>query len=466
MFRRIARSQQCGPSSSLVSGMLLDRLIEKVRPETKDQPKPRTYKWFFVAALIALVIQSGMLFLAFFGPTLPYDVHRAPADQLDSPQFVHTLEALTAAHLHPQTRVEVLTNGDVFYPAELAAIRAARRTVNLEAYIFADGKLTDQFIQALTERARNGVKVKMVLDAIGSLGFNESKFEALKNAGGRVAWYHPVRWHTWPRINNRTHRELLVIDGKVGFVGGAGFADQWMYSSEDDPQWRDTMVRVEGGAVTGLQATFAENWLEAAGEIIAGKDYFPFEKADTKTMAMVVGSTPTSGASTSSRVLFQTLFASAKKTIHITTPYFLPDPSIRAELTSAIRERGVEVKIIVPGKHSDHLLTRRSSRRLYGDLLRAGAQIHEYSASMNHTKSLIVDGMWSVVGSTNMDSRSFALNDEVNLAMLDPEVAARLDQDFNRDLTRSRQVTYEEWSKRPLTERVYEWFGGMLERQQ
>jgi cardiolipin synthase len=248
-------------------------------------------------------------------------------------------------------------------------------------------------------------------------------------------------------------------------VGGAGFADHWFRSTDDEPQWRDTMVRVEGEAATGLQAVFAENWLETAGEIITGPAYFPFAKAPTETIAMVVGSTPTTGRSTDARILFQMLLDSASKRIWITTPYFLPDRSIREELKRAVK-RGVDVKVIVPGRHNDHLLTRRSSRRLYGELLESGARIYEYEPAMIHTKSMIVDGLWGIVGSTNMDSRSFGLNDEVNLAVLDPVIAARLERDFNLDLSRSHQVTYEQWKKRSVLERVHEWVGALLERQQ
>jgi cardiolipin synthase len=317
----------------------------------------------------------------------------------------------------------------------------------------------------MTERARTGVQVNVIADAIGNFSLQKGYFDELTKAGGQIEWYHPIRWNTWPRINNRTHRELLIVDGNHGFIGGAGFADHW-YKNTGDPQWRDTMVRVEGEAVAGLQAVFAENWLEGSGEVLAGYGYFPFQQAPTKTTSIVVASTPTTGGSTSARVLFQTLIASAEKNIHITTPYFLPDNSARAELIRAIKERGVKVNIVVPGHHNDHLLTRRSSRRLYGDLLEAGARIYEYSPSMIHTKSMTVDGLWGVVGSTNFDGRSFAINDEANLAVLDAAFATRLDEDFTRDLANSREITYEQWKRRPQIERAHELFGWLLERQQ
>jgi cardiolipin synthase len=407
-----------------------------------------------------------MLFLALFEPGLPYRVSKGAPERIDSDHFVKTLEALTGAHLYQASRFEVLSNGENYYPAELAAIKAAKQSINLEAYIYQNGKVADEFNAALTERARAGVRVNLLIDAIGALSLAKFHFKDLIEAGGEVQWYHPLRWNTWPRINNRTHRELLVIDGTVGFIGGSGWADHWRYGDKKNPRWRDTMVRVEGEAVTGLQSIFAENWLESSGEILAGFDYFPFPKAPVKTTAMVVGSAPTTGKSTTARVLFQTLLSSANKSIYITTPYFLPDNSATAELVRAVRERKLDVRIVVPGRHSDHLLTRRSSRRLYGPLLEAGAKIYEYGPSMIHTKSLVIDGIWGVVGSTNFDSRSFGINDEVNLAVLDQVFAQRLEQDFWKDVSQSREITYEQWRNRPYFERAHEWVGSLLERQQ
>lgn len=430
------------------------------------EKRVRNFKVISILALIALILQSGLLFLALFEPGLPYRVSRSTGERLDDPHFVRMLEALTGAHLHYASSFEVLTNGDSFYESELAAIRSAQRTINLEAYIFSKGELTRRFVEALTERQRAGVRVNLLIDAIGAFSQTSSYFKTLTDAGGELRWYHPLRWNTWPRINNRTHRELLIIDGSTGFVGGAGFADHWYKGTKKDPAWRDTMVRVQGEAVTGLQSIFAENWLESSGEILTGYEFFPFAQAQGRTTAMVVGSSPTTGRSTSARVLFQTLIASATRTIHITTPYFLPDTSARAELIRAIRERGVSVQIVVPGKHNDHLLTRRSSRRLYGELLQAGAKIYEYKPAMIHTKSMVIDGMWGIVGSTNFDGRSFGINDEVNLSVLDRAFAQRLDQDFFQDVSGSDEITYEEWKQRPVFERAHEFFGAFLERQQ
>jgi cardiolipin synthase len=267
-----------------------------------------------------------------------------------------------------------------------------------------------------------------------------------------------------PQANNRTHRELIVIDGRIGFIGGAGIADQWYKDLGRSTRWRDTMFRVEGAAVAHLQAVFAENWLRTSGEILTGDGYYRFEKADGPVTAMVVNSTPAAG-STHARILYQVLINSAQRSIAITTPYFFPDRSAREEVIRAIRERGVEVRILTPGKHSDHLLTRSSSRRLYGDLLKAGARIFEYQPAMIHAKVMVVDGLWSVVGSTNFDHRSFQINDEVNLAGFCPQLSARLMLDFENDLRQSLEVTYDDWRNRTFF-RLYEWAGGLLENQE
>jgi cardiolipin synthase A/B len=293
-----------------------------------------------------------------------------------------------------------------------------------------------------------------------------SFFRPLLDAGGKVHWYNSPAWHRMTRLDNRTHRELLIVDGQIGFIGGAGIADQWFSGAHGQPRWRDTMVRVEGEPVTNLQATYAENWLDASGELLAGNAYFPEIACPHKTAAMVINSTPTAGGSTRARVLFQLLLASAARSISITTPYFLPDKSLTRELCRAIEERGVKLRILVPGHKSDHLLTRSTSRAGYGPLLKAGAEVYEYQPSMIHAKVLCVDGLWGVVGSTNFDNRSFGINDEVNLAVCDSAFAERLERDMTGDLGQSRRVSLEEWRTRPVTERAPELLGWILERQQ
>lgn len=422
---------------------------------------------FLVLAMIAIAAQSLLIFLFFFEPYLPYRIRRRPAPSVDSEQFINVLEALAGSQAYHHASVEPLKNGEVYYPAEIEAIRQARHSINIEAYIFQRGRVAKQFIDALTERAKAGVRINIVVDAIGGFATTNRYFKKLIDAGGRVEWYHPFRWYTIPRYNNRTHRELIIIDGHIGFIGGSGVADHWLYPKGKNLRWRDSMYRVEGDVVKGLQSAFTENWLEASGEILVGDIYFPLiESQGGDDISMVVSSAPTAGRSTRARVLYQTLIATARKSICITTPYFLPDKSARKEMAKAVQERGVELKIITPGKHSDHFLTRRSSRRIYGDLLKAGAKIFEYQPSMIHAKCMIIDGTWSIVGTTNFDNRSFGLNDEVNLVVNDQRLASKLTQHFAEDLAESRAVSYEEWRRRSLFERMEELFGWALERQQ
>ena len=423
--------------------------------------------WVAVFGVIALVLLAAYMLAGIFGPSPDYKI--ASRDQLpanDSDAFLNLVESLVDAPISRTGRFEVLTNGPTFYPAELDAIRSAQHSVNLEAYIFQRSEIGKLYLDALTDRARAGIRVNVVLDAFGSAGVSKRYFSSLLDAGGKIAFYNSPTWYRLLQLDNRTHRELLIVDGRTGFIGGAGIADQWFKGVGNNPVWRDTMLRVEGSAVPNLQATFAENWLAATGELLAGGDYFPNISCPDPTAALVVNSTPTIGGSTRARVLFQLLLASAKQSISITTPYFLPDHSLTHELCRAVTERHIKVRILVPGRKSDHLLTRSTSRGAYGPLLKAGAEVHEYQPAMIHAKVLVVDELWTVVGSTNFDNRSFGLNDEVNLAVRDARLAQRMESDFARDLAESRRVTLDEWRHRTIFERAPELLGWIFERQQ
>ena len=419
-----------------------------------------------IAALVALLAICALVLVGLFAPGLRYSLLNPVAVPIASAEFLNELEPLVNSKITRNNEIEVIENGDHFYEAELDAMRRARHSINIEAYIFHNGKLTDEVLQVLTERAREGVHVNLVLDAAGSLSTRKSHFKALKDAGGNVDWYHRLRLHNWFLANNRTHREITVIDGSIAFVGGAGYADWWRYGTKSEPRWRDTMVRIRGDAVRAIQGTYLENYLEASGRIINGGDYFPPATPDPgKTTALVITSTPSSGGSTRARVLFQTLIAGARKSIYITTPYFLPDRSMTDELVRAA-EQGVSVNVIVPGKHDDHALTRSSGRSAYGRLLKAGAKVYEYETSMIHAKIAIFDGVWSVVGSTNLDNRSFGINDEINVAVLDGLIADRLTRDFEEDARQSRKISLEDWKNRPISERLLEMLGWVFEREQ
>jgi cardiolipin synthase A/B len=419
-----------------------------------------------ILALIAILALAIMFLVGLFAPGLEYSLVPRPETPVDASAFLNQLEPMVNSKITRGNEVQILEDGERFYTAEMQAMRQARHSINIEAYIFHKGKVTDEVLQIITERARAGVHVNLVIDALGSASTRKDYFQAFRDAGGHIEWYHRLRLHNWFITNNRTHREITVIDGSTAFVGGAGYADWWRFAIDGDPRWRDTMVQVQGDAVRAIQGTFLENWLEASGQILDGPDYFPETASHGgSSTALVIASTPSSGGSTRSRVLFQTLIAAARTSIYITTPYFLPDHSMRDELVRA-RKRGVTVKILVPGKHDDHTLTRSSGRSAYGDLLKSGAGIWEYEASMIHAKITIVDGTWSVVGSTNLDNRSFGINDEVNVAVLNPEVAARLARDFNEDISKAKSITLQQWKERSPWERMLESVGWVLQRQE
>ena len=422
-----------------------------------------------VLASLAVLILAALLLLVLFEPSLPYHTpeRRMP---VGSPQFVNFLSAIVNARLYSPERVEVLASGREIYEAQLRDIRGAQRSIHLEVYLFLRGRIGDEMLAALAESARAGVAVRIVVDRIGSLATPKGYFAALRAAGGRMLWYQPIAWYTLKRFNNRTHRDLLIVDGRIGYVGGVGVADYWIDEGAPGCPWRDTALRLTGNYVRGLQTSFAENWLETSGEILPEEEFsIPANEPPEVVPAgrgegLVVNSTPSAGRSTRARMLFQILLASARESIQITSPYFLPDRSLMAELVRAAR-RGVRIEVLVPGAWNNHPITRLESRRRYGALLEAGVRIHEYQPSMIHAKVLVVDGQWTVLGSTNFDSRSFGLNDEVNVAILERELAARLQADFARDLTRSRAISLEEWRRRPFAERLAAALGRVIERQ-
>ena len=418
----------------------------------------------FILTLCTVVL-CALLLLVLFEPSIGYHAS-ASIPEPTSGAFLRVLGAITGSEVLDAETVEVLTNGKAFYESELAAIRAASKSVHIEAFIFHPSEIGDRFLAALTERAQAGVTVRVVVDAIGSFPTPDRYFAGLRAGGGSVAWYQPIRWYTLKRFNNRTHREIIVVDGTIGFVGGAGIASHWLGGDQGATPWRDTVLRVTGGIVAGLQTAFAENWLESTGEILADAAIFPeFRSSVGNKAGLVVIGTPSPARSSRARVLFQVLLAAARQSIDINSPYFLPDRNARRELIAAAG-RGVQVRIITPGSANNHPAARRASRRRYGDLLKAGVEIYEFQPGMIHAKILIVDGLLCVVGSTNFDSRSFDLNDEVSMAVLDRELAARLNADFERDRTSCRSVTYAQWESRPLAERALAMLGFFLERQE
>ena len=412
--------------------------------------------------VITVVLIAWFILVVLFTPHIPYHIER----DLDaaSDHFIRVLESTCLVTLTRGNRIEILTNGDQFYPSMLHAIRSARETINMECYIFERGKVGAEFVDALSERARAGVRVTLVMDAIGSFGAFRHARGPLREAGCRVEPYQTITWYGLGRINNRTHRELLVVDGTLAYIGGAGVADWWAGPTKGKPMWRDMMARVEGPVVSQIQGIAAENWLECCGEILTGPEtYKPHEDADGVS-AFALKSSP-SDRSTVSRVLFQVLVEGANRRCRITTPYFLPDKAFRAALIRMAR-RGVNITVVVPGPATDQRWVRLARRRMFGPLLEAGIHIYEYTPGMIHVKMLIVDDLWSAIGTTNFDNRSFEHNDEVNLAVRDARIAERLTADNEADIANSQEITLAHWRQRPVWEKLIGSIAWVLERQQ
>jgi cardiolipin synthase len=413
-------------------------MLSRMKARRRSRSSDNLVRSFAAIGAGALVLGGSRVLLNLFGPQPEYAMRHKLDAPLDSEEFIQFLSLITDG-TRRRSKLRRLKNGTEFYPEELQAIRRAQHAINLEFYEFIPGRVSAELLGALAERARAGVEVRMIVDAVGSFRTSDRCFDELRAAGGQMCWYHPLRWDTWQRINQRTHRKLIVVDGQTGFLGGADIADHWLQSTPKEPAWRDTVFCVEGEGVAGLISTFSENWLEASGEILAGDKQFGFRAMPHGCESFVVSSTPRGGG-TQARILFQALIKSARQSIRITTPYFLPDRSARHALVEAV-QRGVQVQILTAGPRIDHPYIRTLSRHSSRHLLRGGAQIFEYLPAMIHAKLMTVDGQWNVIGSTNFDHRSFALNDEVNMAVLDRELAAVIEADFFEDLQQSRPLT-------------------------
>lgn len=392
-------------------------------------------------------------------PTLGLE-HMDPAG---SPSYLHTTVGLTGQELIPGNTVDVLENGDAFYPAMLEAIAAAQQSVTLEQYIMWAGETADRFAEVMAERARAGVSVKLLLDAVGSSTLGDRALQVLKDAGCEVAWYNRIHWYTLGRFNNRTHRKTLVVDGRIGFTGGAGIADHWRGDAQGSEQWRDTQVRIEGPAVHALQHGFAINWLRTTGEVLQGEAYFPPPQAVGPTDVQVINSSPDAGAS-GARLSYYLAIVSSRKRIDITNPYFVPDEVAVETLTEAAA-RGVRVRVLVTGVRNDNWLARQNSVRLYGTLLKGGVKIYEYHPRMLHQKVMVVDGCWCSVGTSNFDNRSFALNEETTLCLCDEAVVGAVARAFDEDLAESHEVRLDEWRRRGVLARAQELVASLLRDQ-
>ena len=375
---------------------------------------------------------------------------------VSDPQFRREMGVLLGPGIVPGNTVTDLENGDEIFPSMLEAIRGARKTITFETYIYWSGDIGQRFADALAERARNGVAVKVMLDWAGSIKMDDALLEQIKAAGVEVHQYRPLKWYNLGRLNNRTHRKLLVVDGRIGFTGGVGIADQWEGHAEDPDHWRDLHFRIEGPVVAQFQAAFNDNWIKTTGVVLNGADYFPpLERMGDMDAHMFVASP--AGGSESMHLMYLMAIAAAERSIDLEAAYFVPDDLIIKALLAA-RHRGVRVRVILPGKHIDSETVRLASKAHWGELLLGGVEIHEYQPTMMHNKLLIVDGLMVSVGSTNFDVRSFRLNDEASLNVYDAAFAARMTEVFEADLKPTVRYTHAMWEARPLKEKLVEKF--------
>jgi cardiolipin synthase A/B len=378
-------------------------------------------------------------------------------------QFLRAMGSLLGPAIVDGNRIVTLLNGDEIFPSMLEAIRSAKKTITFETYIYWSGKIGDDFAKALSERARAGVKVHVLLDWVGSGKAKKEYIDEMKAAGVEVDKYHPLRWYNFSRVNNRTHRKLLVVDGRIGFTGGVGIADKWSGHAQDPEHWRDSHFRLEGPAVAQMQAAFMDNWTKTQSKVLHGEEYFPKLDAAGPSYAQVFKSSPREG-SESVRLMYLLSIASARKRLLIANSYFVPD-DLSVKTIADARKRGVDVEVIVPGTKIDSELSRKASRSRWGDLLEAGVEIYEYQPTMYHCKVMVVDDLWVSVGSTNFDNRSFRLNDEANLNVYDADFARRQVKDFEEDRKKAHRVTLAEWQHRPLSEKILEHAAGLLRSQ-
>jgi cardiolipin synthase A/B len=375
--------------------------------------------------------------------------------EVDSPDFLRASEALTGAPISEGSEVELFVNGDQIFPALLETIRSAEKTLTFETYVYWRGDVTEKISEAICERARAGVDVKVLLDALGSVQMDSGQITAMREAGAVVHRFRPVRPYTMRRLANRSHRRVLVADGKLGMTGGVGIAEEWTGNAEDENHWRDTHVRLKGPVVRHLQGCFTEHWLEATGEVLSGDAYLPHLEPSADGGQMQLVRSKSGVGDTNVETLYYLAIASARESLDLTAAYFVPRPAFTDALAEAA-DRGVDVRILVPGPHIDKEFVRVAGRDSYAQLLEAGARIFEFQPTMLHAKSLTIDGCWSSVGTVNFDNRSFQLHDEIMLGVWDSHFASLLTEQFDEDIKRSDEITSERWEARGARRRAAE----------
>jgi cardiolipin synthase A/B len=404
-----------------------------------------------VAAISLVVIIVGLM-------TLLWSAERGRDARLQVKQpgdfaaLLPSIVGLTQGTLDPGNQVQLLENGDQFFPALLRDIGNAKESVHIESYIWWKGQICDQIAEALAKKAREGVEVRLLVDASGGHKMDDKLEKMMKDAGVQVRRFHPLRISNLGRMNNRDHRKIMIIDGRIGFIGGFGLAAQWTGHAQDRDHWRDTGLRVAGPVVNRLQSAFCENWIEETGEIPAGERYFPHLSPIGPTQVHIAYTSPT-GSVSSVQVLYYLAISAARKEILIQNPYLLPSQDAIDAFAAAVR-RGVDVRVMVPAASStDSPVVQHASHHIYGRLMQAGVKIYEYRPTLLHQKIIVVDGIWSCVGSTNFDDRSFQLNDEISMGVLDGRIASQLRAAFASDLSNASPQTLDGWRHRGLWHR-------------
>jgi cardiolipin synthase A/B len=411
-------------------------------------------QFFTIAATIAVTLATVMLIVNFHTPEkkIQHQVHHLYG--VTDPQFEREMGTLLGPAILPDNQITVLQNGDEIFPAMLKAIRAAQHTINFETYIYWSGNTGEEFAQALVERARAGVHVHLMLDWLGSEKMASQLVTEMRDAGVEIERYHALRWYSLGKLNNRTHRKVLIVDGKIGFTGGVGIADAWTGHAQDPDHWRDMHFLIEGPVVAQFQAAFLDNWIKTTGRVLSGDSYFPPLVPVGKLKMHMFMSSP-AGGSESMRLMYLMAITAAERSIDIEAAYFIPDALMSRELIKA-RARGVRIRVLLPDKHIDSETVRIATKRGWGALLQSGVEIYEYEPTMLHCKMLIFDHCMVSVGSTNFDMRSFELNDEASLNIYDSAFAMRMTAVFEDDLKAATPYDYLQWKSRPWLEKVAE----------
>ncbi|HET6807063.1 MAG TPA: phospholipase D-like domain-containing protein [Frateuria sp.] len=428
--------------------------------EAGQAPRPRWKRrllWAGLGAFAALVI--GVLALNLIPQTQQLVHPLGPLSPVESPQFRREIGNLLGPTIVDGNTVADFQNGAEIFPAMLAAIRSAKVSVDMETYIYWSGHVADEFVRALTERARAGVRVHVIADAVGSSKMDEDMVQALRAGGVHFEYFHPLRWYDIDRFNNRTHRKLLIVDGRVAFTGGVGIADEWDGHGDRPDIWRDMQFSVTGPGALQMQAVFEDNWITTTGQALLGAQYYPDVPPAGDVAVQTVASSP-EGGSENLQLMYLMAIDGARRTIDLEAAYFVPDHLTMAALRRALA-RGVRIRLVVPGPYTDSEIIKSASQNSWGEMLKDGAHIYRFQPALFHNKLMIVDGYLTIAGSANFDNRSFSLNDESNVLVFDHAFAAHMTGVVDRDIARSKELSLAQWQHRPWTRRALDWLSAL-----